>query len=532
MANPNIMASMLMPVENFQQKRQDRLNEAKFTDQITQNMLFREQSMQQERAIAEAELARLRSLDLEPEDKFRVESLLDQMQEGMKKKIKSKYTNVSDYLRTEFAQDLEMMKSALLSSNEFKNGVHNKQVLTQYREDLKKGLQARGDIDLSGAITKTKDGREVIDYSKVKIRSFEDQLSQYRTGSLDRLDYKGGYNIPTKFAGELTKQFGADRFKKEEISNDAKIAAMGTYDGLDPRDALYEVKRRGLDVSPMFYKYEDQYKKNEYELEMANKVSAINNRARQTSEMQRQNRLYEQDMKMRMGANVSEIDMFAMDAMTTGIVRSQIKDGNTTSSGLVKIENGVTGVLKEAKSKLPIKTIEAALKSSGATPELDSKGKPTGNWVMNGEFDVRASNMRKAVTKSGKVVVNPKDLAVFVPTKADGKITRDGANQYRLYLKTDIPINKSTANALGASTNILSDPGKKGFVRGSLTTHVVKSVDNSVFNPFGDNDQYLLRDGYIELNRGFVGQTQETKDANIKVQDTSPFNPFNIMGGD
>ena len=503
---------MLMPVENFQQRRQDRLNEAKFTDQITQNMLFQEQSIRQERAIAEAELARLRSLDLEPEDQFKVESFLDKMQEGIKKKVKSKYTNTAEYLRTEFASDLEMMKSALLSSNEFKNGVHNKQVLTQYREDLKKGLQARGDIDLSKAIVKNPDGSEAIDYSKVNIRSFEDQLSAYRTGRLDRLDYKGGYKAPVKFASELTKQYGADRCKKQEIGNDAKIEAMGIYDGLDPRDALYELKRRGLDASPMFYKYDDQYDKAKYDLDMADKRSAISNRSRQTDYMGRTARAQERMAAQYDRAYINPFDAIAKEALELGVLRSADKTGGRSTSGVVN-NGGVTGVLKELKNPIPPSTMETIIINSGGRKKLDEKGKWTGEYIVPNAV-LKASNMRSA-TKATEMTINPKNIATFIYTDEKGQIPPGATPSYRIYVKADSKVKESTVKALGGKTNILwNSDGQKGLVRGSSNTFFERK----------DGD-YYIRDGYVELGQTWIGDIQATKDANIKGSDLNTINP-------
>lgn len=257
----NTLASMLTPVENFQQRRQDRLNEANFTAQITQNKLFQQQQLAQERAFAEQQLAQLKSLNVEDEDRLRIDNFLSNIEKGIQDKIKKNYNNPIDYIRTEFQRDLSLMKDALLSSDVYKNAIHNKTVMDQIRKDKEKGLVSMGSMSQAE--------------SGISINPIEKQLLEYRSGVRDRLEYGGSYKISDDYVKAIRGRYGNDRFTKQQATPDEVIAEMRLSNQLDSNQAIYEYYRSALDKSPLFYKVDDAYEKEKMQLDRAVAKSRI-----------------------------------------------------------------------------------------------------------------------------------------------------------------------------------------------------------------------------------------------------------------
>jgi hypothetical protein len=484
------------------------MNEANFTSQITQNQLFQEERVRQERMLAEQQLAQLRSLNVEDEDKMKIDQFLSTFQEGVEKKIKKNYKSPMEYIRTEFNRDISLLKDALVSSDVYRNAIHNKTVMNAVRNDIKEGLVSMGQIG------RTPEGG-------VAINSIESQLSEWRQGKRDRLEYSGSYKTPTKYYNELQSQFGQDRFTKERVAPDAVLGAIQAYDGLGDKEAMYEFYRRGLDRTPLYYKYEDQYELEKYQLDRQVKKSQI---ARNTSGIQAD--------RSQIALNNAQM----RELMSTGVNIAQAIGVNVVAdNSLPSLVKGGDPLTKKAVGKYSDEVLSILAQSSGALGQDKDKG-----FVLKDN-----AKLYLGTDKMNKSLKNVPSSLIGQPVKFNGVVSRarpnaDGSidnDNVDLYLSVTIPMREGF-KPKGLSN--FDKSGTKRFVGGSTVTRWNKAVNKGFFdgriNPFtsGMEDRYQLEEAFIKIEPHQVEQMMLNRRAgSFKVQDTitttgapeAPWNP-------
>lgn len=494
----NMIASLLTPVENFQQRRQDRINEANFTSQITRQQLFQEEKVRQERTFAEQQLAQLRSLNVEDEDRMKIDQFLSTFQEGVEKKIKKNYKSPMEYIRTEFNRDISLLKEALVSSDVYKNAIHNKTVMNAVRNDIKEGLVSMGQIG------QTPDGR-------VSINSIESQLSEWRQGKRDRLEYMGSYKAPTKYYDELQSQFGKDRFTKEQIAPDVVLGGIQAYDGLDERQATYEFYRRSLDRTPLYYKYEDQYELDKYNMDRAVKQSQM---ARNRSAIQ---------------ADQSNIRL--NNAQMNALMRSPMDVVKEVAANIVLDENSTEKLIKGGDPALRIS--KGQYGDEVTTPFLRSTGFVEQD--KDGRFTLKP-NAKIVLATPGlnKSLKNVPQHLVGQPVTVNGlvsKVERDKNGEIdlkasKVYVSVNIPVGEGYRPP--GSSNF-DKSGTKSFLGGSTVTGYRKVVNDWTANPLrmGKNDRWALEGALIPVNPGLIQQLlMQQEMGNLNVGDSFMGNSF------
>lgn len=229
------MAPLLLPTQNWEQRRADKQRELQYQDQINRLEQAKVLQLAAQRQAFEEDAAKVRALPFLDRDKQKINLRVDEFEKAVAEKVRTKYNgDVGKYLSIEGASDKAILKRDIRNSNAYKNGVYNKEMFNNYLLDRKDGLTPR----------------------LINGRRFEEMYSDYRSGKVDRLDYRGGYKAPDDWHKVITGSYGNDRYTRQVASNEEVIGAMQISGGLNYEDALDFFKQSGSEKFNISYKWD------------------------------------------------------------------------------------------------------------------------------------------------------------------------------------------------------------------------------------------------------------------------------------
>jgi len=149
---------------------------------------------------------------------------------------------------------LSRIASMVANSEDYKLGIQNKAILAQYEEDNKKGL-----------VPMMYNGK-----------TFDQQLQDFNSGRTNRLVYRDPYKPSVEFAKYFQNTYGNDRFTKQKATTDEILQAIVTSThGISMEQAIDQYTQLGYDKTPIYYKFDDEYKKRDWEFERNIKLANL-----------------------------------------------------------------------------------------------------------------------------------------------------------------------------------------------------------------------------------------------------------------
>ena len=250
---PPTIAALLMPTENWDQRRADANAQMAIQNQLTQVKQQEQQNLLTQRALIEAEFNKVRDLDLLQPDKERVNYMADSFEEAIIKKVKEKYNgNLKNYLNTEAVLDQSRFANMLKKSDALQYGLVNKNNVAEYKKAREEGLVPRS----------------------INGRSFESVYEDFRSGRVKKIEYNGAFKPSKNFAKPIVSTYGSDRYTMQAATKAEVIQGM-MLDGLSMEDANDQYNQMNLDSFPIYHKYDDAYDKAEYLMKMQRNKAAI-----------------------------------------------------------------------------------------------------------------------------------------------------------------------------------------------------------------------------------------------------------------